>query len=289
MPPAGAGVGLRLRRAANNAAQRSRAPANCRRVSPLRAEIPHAGLALASAGGPHPARSGSHGSPLYPPILGEGLPKVGHLAVSSCAGRSGEGPQAVRLFEANVIPPSPGGWASALASPLGFRTAGGASPGRPQTPEPAEARRRKPPATAREKAGPGTRPGPASCRLPPGSPGRRQGDEGEMAVQVSPFPPLAGERGPGGEGAHPSGRQRDARVRDASAKRRDPPAVWRGSPPLQTVVSSATEPQPDPGAAGGTPEPWIFNGSVSVPATYRGNRSGDTCTGARSERSRRSG
>ncbi len=40
--PGCAGVGLRLRRAANNAAQRSRAPGNSPRVSPLRARIPHA-------------------------------------------------------------------------------------------------------------------------------------------------------------------------------------------------------------------------------------------------------
>ncbi len=32
----------------------------------------------------------------------------------------------------------------------------------------------------------------------------------------------------------------------------------RGSTPLHTVVSCATEPQPDPGAAGGTPEPRWF-------------------------------
>src|SRR5688572_6046316 len=31
----------------------------------------------------------------------------------------------------------------------------------------------------------------------------------------------------------------------------------RGSPPLRTVVSCVTEPQPDPGAAGGTPEPAV--------------------------------
>ncbi len=32
----------------------------------------------------------------------------------------------------------------------------------------------------------------------------------------------------------------------------------RGSPPLRTVVSCVTEPQPDPGAAGGTPEPAVY-------------------------------
>ena len=47
------------------------------------------------------------------------------------------------------------------------------------------------------------------------------------------------------------------RVRDVGPKGRDPAAVCRGSTPLQTVVSSATEPQPDPGAAGGTPEPAV--------------------------------
>ncbi len=54
MPPAGAGVGLRLRSKRYYRLQRSRARANSRAVSPLRAEIPHAGIALASAGAPHP-------------------------------------------------------------------------------------------------------------------------------------------------------------------------------------------------------------------------------------------
>ncbi len=48
-----------------------------------------------------------------------------------------------------------------------------------------------------------------------------------------------------------------ARVRDFGPKGRDRAAVCAGSPPLQTVVSFATEPKPDPGAAGGTPEPAV--------------------------------
>jgi hypothetical protein len=40
-------------------------------------------------------------------------------------------------------------------------------------------------------------------------------------------------------------------VRDYGPKGRDPAAVCRGSTPLQTVVSSATEPKPDPGASRG--------------------------------------
>ncbi|HEV2735777.1 MAG TPA: ABC transporter permease [Longimicrobiaceae bacterium] len=40
-------------------------------------------------------------------------------------------------------------------------------------------------------------------------------------------------------------------------RRRDRAAVCAGSPPLSTVVSCFTEPQPDPGAAGGTPEPAV--------------------------------
>ena len=60
------------------------------------------------------------------------------------------------------------------------------------------------------------------------------------------------------------GAARETRVRDASAKRRDPPAVWRGSPPLGTVVSCPTEPQPDPSAARGTPEPKAVQSGAAM-------------------------
>jgi hypothetical protein len=43
-------------------------------------------------------------------------------------------------------------------------------------------------------------------------------------------------------------------VRDVGPKGRDRAAVCAGSTPLRTVVSCVTEPQPDPGAAGGTPK-----------------------------------
>jgi hypothetical protein len=50
------------------------------------------------------------------------------------------------------------------------------------------------------------------------------------------------EHAPGGE---------KPRVRDASAQRRDPRAVSRGSPPLASVVCWLTEPQPDPSVSEG--------------------------------------
>jgi hypothetical protein len=56
-------------------------------------------------------------------------------------------------------------------------------------------------------------------------------------------------RGRAGEGP--------CRVRDFGPKGRDPTAVSRGSTPLHTVVSCATEPKPDPAPAGGTPEPAV--------------------------------
>jgi len=62
--PGCAGVGLRLRSKRYNRLQRSRARANSRAVSPLRAEIPHASPALASAGAPSPRPP--------PPQAGEG-------------------------------------------------------------------------------------------------------------------------------------------------------------------------------------------------------------------------
>ncbi len=203
MPPAGAGVGLRLRRRANNARQRSRAPANGRRVSPLRAEIPHAGFALASAPVgplPNPSPASRGGAFLVRGADGElasaGAPPPGSLEARHPPPILGEG--FLTLDLRHVI----------LPLPLAGEGVGG-----------------------RGGRGPAGYP----TSTPP----------------FSPFPPLAGERGPGGEGAHPRGRQRDPRVRAFGPKGRDPAAVCGGSTPLSSVVCCFTEPKPDPGARRG--------------------------------------
>ena len=86
MPPAGAGVGLRLRSKRNDRLQRSRAPANCRGVSPLRAGIPHAGLVPASAGRGLKAPD-SHGSGYKPGRSRQDDERGAHRAVGALSCR----------------------------------------------------------------------------------------------------------------------------------------------------------------------------------------------------------
>jgi hypothetical protein len=70
------------------------------------------------------------------------------------------------------------------------------------------------------------------------------------------------EREPGAPAAGSAAR---SRVRDFGPKGRDRAAVCAGSTPLRTVVSCVTEPKPDPGAAGGTPEPAVKSSYIACP------------------------